>query len=127
MKVSDILRVKGGTLFTAHPDEPLSRALDLMAEKDIGSLVVMEHGALVGMLTFRELIQTLVKNGGSIGNTNVRAAMDAAPLTCTMETDMDEVRRMMLERHARYMPVMESRMLMGVISFYDVAKALATS
>jgi CBS domain-containing protein len=127
MKVSDILRVKGGTLFTAHPDEPLSAALDLMAEKDIGSLVVMEHGEMVGMLTFRELIQTLVKNGGSIGNTNVRAAMDIAPLTCTMETDMDEVRRMMLDRHARYMPVMDSRMLMGVISFYDVARAVVDS
>jgi CBS domain-containing protein len=127
MKVSDILRVKGGTLFTAHPEEALSRALDLMAEKDIGSLVVMEHGELVGMLTFREVIQTLVKNGGSIGNTSVRASMDNAPLTCTMETDMDEVRRMMLERHARYMPVMEARMLMGVISFYDVAKAVVDS
>jgi CBS domain-containing protein len=41
-----------------------------------------------------------------------------------METDMDEVRRMMLGRHARYMPVMDQRMLMGVISFYDVAKAV---
>ena len=127
MQVSDILRVKGGTLFTAHSDEPLSVALDLMAEKDIGSLVVMEHGELVGMLTFREVIQTLVKNGGTIGNTNVRASMDTAPLTCTMETDMDEVRRMMLDRHARYMPVMDARMLMGVISFYDVARAVVDS
>jgi CBS domain-containing protein len=127
MKVNDILRVKGGTLYTAHPDEPLAKALDLMAEKDIGSLVVMEHGHLAGMLTFREVIQTLVKNGGSIGTTIVRTAMDDAPLTCTMETDMDEVRRMMLERHARYMPVMEARMLMGVISFYDVAKAVVDS
>ena len=127
MKVNDILRVKGGTLFTAHPDEPLSRALDLMAEKDIGSLVVMEHGDLVGMLTFREVIQTLVKNGGSIGNTSVRASMEDAPLTCTLETEMDEVRRMMLERHARYMPVMDAHMLMGVISFYDVAKAVVDS
>jgi CBS domain-containing protein len=127
MKVSDILRVKGGTLFTAHPDEPLSGALNLMAEKDIGSLVVMEHGDLVGMLTFREVIQALVKNGGSIGNTSVRASMDDAPLTCTMETDMDEVRRMMLDRHARYMPVMDAHMLMGVISFYDVARAVVDS
>ena len=124
MKVSDILRVKGGTLYTAHPDEPLALALNLMAEKDIGSLVVMEHGDLVGMLTFREVIQTIVNNGGSIGTTLVRKAMDDAPLTCTMATDMDEVRRMMLDRHARYMPVMDKKMLMGVISFYDVAKAV---
>ena len=50
MKVSGILRVKGNTLFTVTPDEPLARAVDIMAEKDIGSLVVMEHGELVGML-----------------------------------------------------------------------------
>ena len=127
MKVSDILRVKGGTLYTAHPDELLAASLDLMANKDIGSLVVMERGELVGMLTFRELIQTLVKNGGSIGSTTVGASMDREPLTCSMETDMDEVRRMMLDRHARYMPVMDKHMLMGVISFYDVAKAVVDS
>ena len=127
MKVNDILRVKGSTLYTANPDEPLSKALDLMAEKDIGSLVVMEHGDLVGMLTFREVILQVVKNGGTIGTTVVRTAMDDHPLTCTSETDMDEVRRMMLDRHARYMPVMDKRMLMGVISFYDVTKAVVDS
>ena len=127
MKVSDILRVKGNTLYTATPDEPLASALNLMAEKDIGSLVVMDHGDLVGMLTFREVIKQAVKNGGVIGTTLVRTAMDDAPLTCTMETELDEVRRMILDRHARYMPVMDKRMLMGVISFYDVAKTVVDS
>ena len=127
MKVADILRVKGSTLFTVQPDEPLSRATQTMADKDIGSLVVMSQGALVGMLTFREVMQTLAKNGGSIGNISVRKAMDDAPITCTSETEMDEVRRMMLNNHARYMPVMDKRMLMGVISFYDVAKAVVDS
>ncbi len=111
MKVSDILRVKGNTLYTVAPDEPLSRAIDIMAEKDIGSLVVIDHGELTGMLTFRELILCIVKNGGAVGNTLVRTAMDDHPLTCTSETELDEVRRMMLDRHARYMPVMERRML----------------
>jgi len=127
MKVSDILRVKGNTLYTTAPDEPLARAVEVMAEKDIGSLVVMEHGDLVGMLTFREVIVAIVNNGGSVGSRTVRAAMDDHPVTCTSETELDEVRRMMLERHARYMPVMDRRMLMGVISFYDVAKAVVES
>ena len=127
MKVSDILRVKGNTLYTVGPDEPLARAIEIMAEKDIGSLVVFEHGELVGMLTFREVIQCIVKNGGVVGDRLVRSAMDDHPLTCTSETELDEVRRMMLERHARYMPVMDRRMLMGVISFYDVAKAVVES
>jgi CBS domain-containing protein len=127
MKVSDILRVKGNTLYTVTPDESLAHAVDVMAERDIGSLVVMEHGDLVGMLTFREVIQAIVKNGGSVGTLLVRSGMDDAPLTCTLETEMDEVRRMMLDRHARYMPVMDRRMLMGVVSFYDVAKAVVDS
>jgi CBS domain-containing protein len=124
MKVSDILRVKGGTLFTVQSDEPLSRAMNDMAEKDLGSLVVMSKGVLAGMLSFREVILQIVKNGGHVGTTLVQEAMDAQPLTCTGETDIDEVRRMMLEHHARYMPVMEGAVLMGVISFYDVAKAV---
>jgi CBS domain-containing protein len=127
MKVSDILRVKGSTLYTVTPDDPLSSAAQFMADKDIGSLVVMDHGALAGMLTFREVIRQVVKNGGAMGDTTVRVAMDDHPLTCTSETDMDEVRRMMLDRHARYMPVMDQHMLMGVISFYDVAKAVVDS
>jgi CBS domain-containing protein len=68
-----------------------------------------------------------VKNNGAVGTTIVRTVMDDAPLTCTPETEIDEVRRMMLGRHARYMPVMDKRMLMGVISFYDVAKAVVDS
>ncbi|MDE2606091.1 MAG: CBS domain-containing protein [Burkholderiales bacterium] len=127
MKVSDILRVKGNTLYTVSPDEPVARAIEVMADKDIGSLVVMEHGDLVGMLTFREVIQCFVASRNKVGDTLVRTAMDDHPLTCTMETELDEVRRMMLERHARYMPVMDARMLMGVISFYDVAKAVVDS
>ena len=127
MKVSDILRVKGSTLFTVQPDQPLSDAASTMAEHDIGSLVVMEHGDLAGMLTFREVIQGVVRNGGKVDGLWVRSVMDDHPLTCTPGTEIDEVRRMMLERHARYMPVMDQRTLMGVISFYDVAKAVVDS
>jgi CBS domain-containing protein len=124
MKVSDILRVKGGTLYTASPDDSLFEAVQTMNQFDIGSLAIMEHGDLVGMLTFREVIQNLSKNGGSLGSSTVRKVMDDHPMSCTPETDLDQVRPMMIERHCRYMPVMDSRMLMGVISFYDVAKAV---
>ncbi|MFD1709682.1 CBS domain-containing protein [Ottowia sp. GY511] len=127
MKVSDILRLKGNVLYTITPEDSLADAAQLMAERDIGSLVVMSHGRVVGILTFREVIQAAVKNGGSFGSTTVYRAMDPGPLICTMETDMDEVRRMMLDRHARYLPVIDNRQLMGVISFYDVAKAVVDS
>lgn len=124
MKVSDILKVKGNTLYTVSPDTQLTAAVTTMAEHDIGSLVIMEHGDLVGMLTFREIIVTLHNNNGGVGTGTIRKVMDDHPITCTPETDVNEVRRMMLEHHVRYLPVLEKRTLMGVISFYDVAKAV---
>jgi CBS domain-containing protein len=124
MKVADILRVKGNTLYTITPDTPLRQAVTVMAEQDIGSVVVMEYGELVGMLTFREVISRLHANEGAVGSVLVRKVMDDAPLTVTPETDVMEVRRLMLERHARYLPVLDGRSLAGVISFYDVARAV---
>jgi len=124
MIVSEILQLKGGTLFTATPETTLAAAIDAMAEKDIGSLVVMSGGALVGVLTFRELILELHRRGGSVGDALVGPIMDREPLTCTPKTDVNEVRRMMLEHHVRYLPVMDGSMLLGVISFFDVAKAV---
>ena len=109
MKVSDILRVKGSTLFTCAPEQALSVALQTLADNDIGSLVVMSYGDLIGMLTFREVIAAIVRNGGSVGTLTVSTVMDATPLVCKPETEIDEVRRMMLGRHARYMPALDGR------------------
>ena len=124
MKVRDILRVKGSTLFTVAPETALQTAVLVMSEHDIGSLVVMDYEKLVGILTFREVISALAKHHGKLDGLQVRNVMNQKPLTCNMETEIDEVRRMMLVDHARYLPVMDQKMLMGVISFYDVAKSV---
>ena len=124
MKVSEILKVKGNVLYTVTPDSPMIDAVNTMAEKDIGSLVVMEFGQLVGMLSFREVMKTIHANKGVIGSDTVRKHMDDHPITITPETEINEVRRLMLERHARYVPVLDARTLLGVMSFYDVAKAV---
>lgn len=127
LKVSEILRVKGDTLYTATPDMPIQQALETMSTLDIGSLVVMEHGALAGMLTFREILRHLHANGGTTGNFTVRHIMDDCPVSVSPNTSAEEVQRLMLEKHARYMPVMDGPTLMGVISFYDMAKAIVAA
>lgn len=127
MKVRDILRLKGGTLYTITPEDTLADAARTMSDNDIGSLVVMAHERVVGILTFREVIDAAVKNGGSFEGLSVYRSMDPGPLICTLETELDEVRRMMLDRHARYLPVIDNSQLMGVISFYDVAKTVVDS
>jgi CBS domain-containing protein len=124
MLVSEILRIKGSTLFTATPDMSVADAVHVMADRDIGSLVVMERGALVGMLTFRELIKLLDERGHELKSLTVGEIMERDALTATPAMDVQELRKAMLQRHARYIPVMEGAMLQGVLSFHDVAKAV---
>lgn len=124
MKVSEILKVKGNILYTVPPETGLLEAINLMAEKDIGSLVVMENGVLVGLLSFREVMRAVHANQGSVGQGTVGEHMERDVLTMSPDTDVNEIRRQMLERHARYVPVMEGRVLLGVMSFYDVAKSV---
>lgn len=124
MKVSEMLKVKGDILYTVTPETPLVAAVDLMKDKDIGSVVVIEFGSIAGMLTFREVIKAIDCNKASLGGGIVRSYMVEKPITVTPDTDVNEIRRIMLEKHARYLPVMNGKLLMGVISFYDVAKAV---
>lgn len=124
MKVSEILKIKGKVLYTVTPDTLMSKAVDMMAEQDIGSLIVMSNGELLGMLTFREVINAVHANKGAVGSGTVGEHMDSQPVTVTPSTAINDVRSMMLEKHMRYLPVMDGKTLVGVISFYDVAKAV---
>lgn len=127
LKVSEVLTVKGHTLFTATPETLVTHALETMSTHDIGSLVIMQRGQLVGMLTFREIIRYLSKHDGTIGNIIIGDLMDRHPVSVSPETLATEVQRLMLEHHSRYVPVMEGEMLLGVISFYDMAQAIAAA
>ena len=124
MKAKEILRIKGGgVLHTIAPDSLLSHALGVMVNQDIGSLVVMEHGKLAGMLTFREVLKAIHANKGSSDSLRVREMM-VKPEVIGPDVEVDDLRRVMLETHMRYMPVVEGGAVIGVLSFHDVAKAM---
>jgi CBS domain-containing protein len=124
MLVSEILRIKGTILFTTTPDGSVLDAVKAMAENDIGSLVVMDHGRLAGLLTFREIFGALATRDGALGDSKIADILDRDPLTATPHLDVMELRRRMLENHARYVPVMDDATLLGVVSFHDVARAV---
>ena len=124
MEVREVLRVMDSALFTAHPNTLLSEAVIMMAENDIGAVVVMEAGKLVGMLTFRELIKVLDERGTELKSLAVGEIMESNPLTADPHMEVNALRGAMLDRHARYIPIMEAGTLMGVLSFHDVAKAV---
>ncbi|MBK7646535.1 MAG: CBS domain-containing protein [Betaproteobacteria bacterium] len=124
MQVREILRVKGGTLFTATPQQSLALAIDTMADLDVGSLVVMDGGKMVGMLTFREVLQALKGKAVAGDGLKVGDVMLTNPVTAFPDMEANELRRLMIEKRSRYLPVLENDTLMGVISFLDVAKAV---
>ena len=124
MLVSEILRIKGTVLFTTAPDAPLLDAVKVMAQNDIGSLVVMDHGRMAGIVTFAEVLRALADRDGTLGDVKISAITEREPLTASPTIDVNELRRAMLDRHARYVPVMDGTTLLGVVSFHDVAKAV---
>jgi len=124
MQVKEILRVKGNRLLSVEPSELATQAVRTMAQQNLGSLVVLEHGRLVGMLTFHEIMEALVAHDGALGELAVSEIMERDPVSARPEMEVDDLRRTMLESGARYLPVLQDDKLLGVISFRDVAKAV---
>lgn len=124
MLVSEILAIKGKVLYTVAPNKRLADAVEVMTEQDVGSLVVFSQGRMVGMLTFREVLKAVHQAGSNWADRPVEEVMLASPMTASPHMEMDELRRLMVEHHQRYIPVMEDGTLLGVVSFLDVAKAV---
>jgi len=124
MQVNEILKVKGNALFTIAPEGKLTEAVGVMAQHNMGSLVVMDKGRMVGMLTFKEILLAVNRGGGALGEAKVGDIMVRNPVTAGPAMDVNDLRRTMLDSGARYLPVMDGDKLLGVISFRDVAKAV---
>jgi len=124
MQVREIIQLKGGTLYTSTPQQSLASAIDTMAELDVGSLVVMQDGKMAGMLTFREVLLALKAHGICPDGVSVGDVMVKNPVTAFPDMEANDLRRLMIEKHSRYLPVLDGNLLMGVISFLDVAKAV---
>jgi CBS domain-containing protein len=123
MQIREILGMKGGAIFGIGPQGRLADAVDLMVTNDIGSLVVLEGGAMIGMLTFREVLQALKERHGNLGEARVAEVMQRDPVTGTPADSVDQARTVMTQQHVRYLPILEEGRLLGVISFHDIAKA----
>jgi CBS domain-containing protein len=124
MQVKEILRVKGNRLLSIELSGRAVEAVTTMAKENLGSLVVMDQGHMVGMLTFHELLRALAGRGGALGDLRVADVMVRDPVCAEPDMEVNDLRRTMLESGARYLPVMHDGKLLGVISFRDVAKAV---
>jgi CBS domain-containing protein len=124
MVIRDILNMKGGTIFSVAPDSMVFDAVGMMVKHDIGSLVVMADGGMVGMVTFREVLKALDSHAGNLAGLRVSEVMVADAISGSPDDTIDHLREVMTKNHVRYLPVTDGGQLLGVISFHDVAKSV---
>lgn len=124
MFIREVLSVKAGSeIYGIEPDAPLSEAVKRLVEKDIGSLVVMQDGRMVGFITERDILRGMHARGCSLADVRVSELMEKEPVLCNPEDSVDYARDVLTKSRLSHLVVMDNNRLLGVISFHDVAKA----
>lgn len=124
MFVRDVLSVKSGSeIYAIEPEAPVSEAVKRLVEKDIGSLVVMRDGKMVGFITERDILRGMHARGCSLADVRVSELMEKEPLLCSPDDSVDYARDVLTKSRLSHLVVMDNNQLVGVISFHDVAKA----
>jgi CBS domain-containing protein len=118
------LAKKDGDIWSARPDANVFEALQLMAEKDIGALLVLESGQLVGIFSERDYARKVVLYGKSSRETTVGDIMTSKVISVRPESTIDECMAIMTQERIRHLPVIEEERVVGVISIGDVVKEI---
>ena len=119
-KVSDILNRKGGGVFGIPADTTVLEALELMADKNIGSVIITEHGEYAGLLTERDYARKVILQGKSSHETPVREIMSTGLPRITPESSIETCMHLISEDNIRYLPVFINDKLCGIISINDL-------
>ena len=122
--LSDILDTKGRNVWTVSPQSLAYEALEMLADKDVGALVVVDQGKVVGMFSERDYARKIALKGKSSKETTVGDIM-TKPVTYVLPwTSLSECMSLMTSKHVRHLPVMEGEKLVGIVTIGDVVKAI---
>ncbi len=122
--VRHLLNQKGGTIHAIHPDATVFDAVAKMAERDIGSLVVMEGEKLVGVISERHYARNVVLKGKSSSTTPVRDIMDKRVVCVQPEQTVEQCMALMSDKRIRHLPVLEGKRVIGIVSIGDLVKSI---
>ena len=125
-QVGDLLDDKGSDVVGIAPDATVAEAVALMAERGIGSLLVMVDGLLRGIVTERDYARKVIAGGLSIEESRVADIMTADVYTTGIERNIDECMMLMTEKRIRHLPVVDGDQVLGIISIGDLMKAIIT-
>jgi CBS domain-containing protein len=118
--IETILSRKGGVAWSVGPEDTVLAAITLMAEKNVGALLVMEGGRLAGMLSERDYTRKVVLKGRSSRDTKVREIMSTSLTTVTPQHSVDDCLRLMTDHRVRHLPVLNQERVLGVVSIGDL-------
>ena len=124
--VSSILKHKGGEVWSVSPDQSVYEALQKMAEKDVGALLVISEGKLVGVFSERDYARKVVLKGKSSKEAPVKEIMTSPVIHVTHHQSLDECMTIMTNHHVRHLPVMDGNQLLGLVSIGDLVKWIIT-
>lgn len=121
--VKQILETKGNQIWSITSDKTVYDALEIMAEKETGALMVIDNGKLLGILSERDYARKVILKGVSSLKTPVKDIMTTKVAYVTPENTLEECMALMTDKRCRHLPVMEKNQLIGVLSIGDLIKA----
>jgi CBS domain-containing protein len=121
-KVKDILKTKGNAVFSVEPTVTVYSAIEQMCERNIGGLLIVEGGSLVGIFTERDYARKLILKGRSSKDTPIRDLMTPSPITVSPDTPIETCMSIMSDKRIRHLPVVDETSLVGMISIGDVVR-----
>jgi CBS domain-containing protein len=122
--VRSVLQAKENNIWSIAPDAFVFDALKIMADKNIGALLVMQKEKVVGIFSERDYARKIALKGESSHTTAVKDVMTSGVLSVTPEQSIDECMTLMTNKHIRHLPVQENGHLIGLVSIGDVVKAI---
>lgn len=123
MQIREILTLKTDTIYSIAPTDPVQNAVGKMVELGVGSLVVMKHDEMVGLLTERDVVHGMLKQGCDLKDAQVSTIMVTEPVVASADDTLDYARDVMTKSHIGHLPIFDGNKLLGIISFHDVARA----
>ena len=122
--VNQLLRVKGGQIFSVAPTDSVLRAIEIMATRHVGALLVMNQGTLLGIISERDYARKVILKNRSSHDTPVEDIMTSSPVTVTPADTVHRCMELMTDGRFRHLPVMEAGRVVGMLSIGDLVKAV---
>jgi len=125
--VSALLHHKGSAVWSVEPEATVFEAIKLMADKNIGALLVVSGGKLLGIFSERDYTRKIALHGKTSKETRVREVLSSKVISVTPHDSIEECMRLMTERHIRHLPVMEDKKIVGIVSIGDLVNWIISS